>query len=152
MTVEITTTRTFAQPADAVWVVLADYERDPEWRAGVETMAPSTTGTAQPGTTTAEVLHLGGRTYRNGGVVTAVDAGRRLEWRTTSGADAQGARTVEAIDAGTCRVTLDLSVRPRGIERVLQPVLRRVLARGMAADLERLAVLVADGAGQVSRR
>jgi uncharacterized protein YndB with AHSA1/START domain len=136
-------TTTIERPAAEVWATLADYGRDPDWRRGVETMAPSTAGPAVVGTTTDEVLHLGGRTYRNGGLVTAVEPGRRLEWRTTSGADANGARTVVPVGDDRCEVTLELVVRPHGIERLLKPVLIPMLRRGLHRDLRRLAALVA---------
>lgn len=129
------------------WRVVSDYERDPEWRDGVETMAPSTSGPAVVGTTTAEVLHLGGRTYRNGGVVTAVEPGHRLEWRTTSGADARGSRTVRPTGPGSCEVTLELQVRYHGLQRLLAPVLTPMLRKGLHGDLARLVSLVPVGAG-----
>jgi uncharacterized protein YndB with AHSA1/START domain len=138
----LTASTTIDAPASAAWAVVADYGRDPEWRAGVETMAPSPSGPVAVGTTTAEVLHLGGRTYRNGGEVTAVEPGRRFTWRTTSGADADGSRTVRALAEGTCEVTLVLDVRPHGLERLLQPVLIPMLRKGLAADLTRLRDLV----------
>jgi uncharacterized protein YndB with AHSA1/START domain len=134
-------TRTIDVPAAEVWAVIADYERDPDWRDGVETMAPSTAGTAVVGTTTAEVLHLGGRTYHNDGLVTAVVPGARLEWRTTSGADANGSRTVRPLDDGRCEVTLELEVRFHGAHRLLRPLLASMLRRGLDRDLAALAAL-----------
>lgn len=133
---------TIHRPAADVWAVIADYERDPDWRTGVETMAPSTSGPAVTGTTTAEVLHLGGRTYRNGGMVTAVDPGRRLEWRTTSGADANGSRSVEPLGPDACTVTMTLDVRFHGSQWVLRPVLGPMLRKGLHRDLSHLASLL----------
>lgn len=129
-------------PTDVAWSVVADYERDPLWRTGVETMAPSPGGRVAVGTTTAEILRLGGRTYRNGGVVTFVDPGRRFTWETTSGAVARGERAVEALDDGRSRVTVVVDVTPKPSERLLVPVLRRLLARNQAADVRRLKALV----------
>ena len=129
-------------PAPAAWAVVADYGRDPEWRDGVETMAPSPSGPVRVGTTTAEVMHLAGRTYRNGGEVTDVHPGQRFAWRTTSGADADGSRSVRALADGSCEVTLVLTVRAHGFQRLLQPVLVPVLRKGLAADLTRLRDLV----------
>jgi uncharacterized protein YndB with AHSA1/START domain len=130
------------RPAVDVWSVLADYEQDPRWRRGVETMAPSTCGPAVDGTTTDEVLRLGGRTYRNHGEVVRVEAGRRLEWRTTDGADANGSRTVTPVSDGRSEVELCLEVRPHGLERLLQPVLARMLRKGLHQDLGRLKALL----------
>ena len=124
-------------PAAVVRAIAHDYRRDPEWRQGVATMDPQPPGPVAAGQTTAEVLRVAGRTYRNGGVVTAVD-GDRFTWRTTSGVDADGARTVEALDGGRCRVVLELRLRPKGlVERLAVPMVRK----GLAADLERLAAL-----------
>ena len=131
-------TTTIDRPAAEVWAVLADYDRDPDWRKGVETMAPSTRGPAVVGTTTDEVLHLGGRTYRNHGEVIRVEPGRRLEWRTLEGADANGSRTVTPVPGGRSEVELYLEVRPHGVERLLRPVLAPMLRKGLHEDLGRL--------------
>jgi uncharacterized protein YndB with AHSA1/START domain len=138
----LTASTTISRPAPDVWAIVADYERDPEWRQGVETMAPSPSGLVIVGTTTAEVLHFGGRTYRNAGEVTEVDPGTAFRWRTTSGTDAEGRRRVQPSSDGSASVTLELTVRPHGIERVLQPLLVRMLRRHLVQDLQRLAALV----------
>jgi len=140
----LTASHIVARPAPEVWAIVADYGRDPEWRKGVETMAPSAPGPVIEGLTTDEILHFGGRTYRNAGVVTAVEPGAWFAWRTTSGADADGSRTVRDLGDGRCEVTLVLTVRPHGVERLLQPVLMRMLRSGLAADLGRLARLASS--------
>jgi uncharacterized protein YndB with AHSA1/START domain len=138
----ITASTTIDRPASSVWAVVADYERDPEWRQGVETMAPSSSGLVLVGTTTAEVLRFGGRTYRNAGEVTEVEPGSAFRWRTTSGADAEGRRQVQPSGEGSASVTMELIVRPHGVERVLQPLLVPMLRRRLVQDLQRLATLV----------
>lgn len=140
--IDLTHTRTVPAPAPAVWAVLADYARDPEWRTGVEVMEPSPAGPVQPGTTTHEVMALGGRTYVNDGVVDTVEDGRRFTWHTVEGADASGSRQVVARPDGTSEVTLTLTVRPHGAEVLMAPVVRRMLARGLRRDLDALATLV----------
>ncbi len=129
------------RPADDVWRLVADYDRDPQWRAGVATMAPSTSGPVVVGTTTAERLRTAGRTWNNTGVVTSVGPGRRFTWRTTSGVVASGSRTVVPLPGGRCRVELALSVRPDGVQRLLRPLLAGVLRRGLAADAARLRLI-----------
>lgn len=143
----LTTEIRIDRPANDVWAVVADYDRDPDWRAGVETMAPSTTGVVVPGTTTDEVLHFSGRTYRNGGVVVSVDEGRRFTWRTTSGVDARGAREVIPVDDGTTIVRLELDPTLPGIKRVLRPV----LGRQLVADGARLKTLLEEAVSPARR-
>ena len=149
-TIEMQATAEIDRPAAEVWQVLADYARDPEWRTGVRSMVPTPPGEAQVGTTTTEVLRLGGRTWRNDGEVTAVDAGRRFTWRTTVGADADGARAVSPTSDGSCLVSLELRVRPHGAERLMAPLLRRMLQKNLHRDLSRLRELVTAGAEAAS--
>lgn len=129
-------------PAASAWAVVADYPRDPEWRTGVLEMRLEPAGEVTEGSTTREVMRLGGRTYRNDAVVTSVVPGTRIEWRTTAGADAHGSRTVVPRGSARCEVTLELHVVPRGINRLLAPVLRRMIADNLRTDLDRLAGLV----------
>lgn len=142
--IEVTASREVPVDARRAWAVLADYGYDPQWRRGVRTMAPQPPGPVTVGTTTAEVLRFAGRTYRSGGLVTEVDAGRDFAWRTTSGLVAHGGRTVQPLGAGSARVTLRASVDPVGSQRLLGPVLRPMLARTLRRDLDRLAALLAD--------
>lgn len=137
------------RPATEVWAVLADYTRDPSWRAGVLSMTPEPAGAVALGTTATERIRFGGRVLRNVGVVEALDPGRRFAWRTTSGVDAEGSRAVEPVDANRSRVRLVLRIRPRGAERfyagLAAVVLRRRL-RGDAHRLRRLLEAVPDAA------
>lgn len=139
----LTQTLTIDLPAEQVWAVLSDHRRDPRWRTGVLEMHREPADDLAVGTVTHEVLRLGGRTYLNDGVVTAVDPGRRLEWRTTQGADAHGARSVAVLGPERCSVTLELHVEPHGADRLLAPLLGRMLARNLRADLHRLAEVAA---------
>jgi uncharacterized membrane protein len=131
------------RPAAVAWAVVADYRRDPEWRTGVLAMAPDPPGPVAAGTTTSEDIRVAGRTWHNEGVVTELAPGERVAWRTTSGADAEGSRAVAALGPDRCRVTLTLTVRPHGAERLLRPLAARQLRRTLARDLVRLDRLLA---------
>ncbi|CAA9229573.1 MAG: hypothetical protein AVDCRST_MAG50-1035 [uncultured Acidimicrobiales bacterium] len=138
-TIVIDAERDVPRTAAEVWAVVADYARDPSWRAGVVAMEPTPPGLVRPGTTTREVLRFAGSTRRTEGIVDVVEPGRTFRWRTTRGVDAEGARTVIPLDGASCRVRLELTVRPRGVERLAAPVLKRLLARNLAGDTRRLA-------------
>ena len=129
-------------PADTTWRVVADYARDVEWREGVRRMVPTPTGLVQVGTTTQEEMKVAGKIYRNDGEVIAVEPGVRFEWRTTAGAVANGSRQVTPIDPGRCRVRLDLHVTPTGLNRLIAPMLAKMLDKTLAGDVERLRNLV----------
>jgi hypothetical protein len=136
-TIELVEEIPMAARADEVWAILADYRRDTEWRTGVLLMEPSP-GPLRLGTTTTEVMRLAGMRYVNEGVVTALEPGHRLAWRTTSGATASGMRSVEQVDDEVVRVRLELRVTQAGSERVLAPLLGRMLRRNLRRDLRRL--------------
>lgn len=140
--IDLARTHDVPAPAAVVWALLADYRRDPEWRTGVLSMEPSTEGPARPGTTTHEVMRLAGSTRTVDAVVEAVDPGARLTWRTTAGADAHGLRRVEPAGTDRCRVTLGITIRAHGADRLLVPVVRRMVARNLERDLLALAALV----------
>jgi uncharacterized membrane protein len=129
-------------PADVAWQIVADYARDATWREGVLRMAPTPTGLVRVGTTTEEEMKVAGKTYRNLGEVVTVEPGARFEWRTTAGAVAHGSRQVTPIDAGRCRVRLELHVTPTGLNRLLAPMLTKMLDKSLAGDVERLRDLV----------
>jgi uncharacterized membrane protein len=130
-------------PAAAVWEVLSDYSRDPEWRIGVVSMTAEPAGPARPGTRTIEQLRFGGRTYRNVGVLESVDD-MSISWRTIEGARAHGRRELRSLGPERCLVRLELVVQPKGAERLLAVVLGRMLRRNLHGDLVRLGRLVAD--------
>lgn len=125
--------------AAEVWAVVADYRLDPLWRKGVETMGPEPADIVRVGTTTSEVMRFAGREYRNGGEVVALELGKSFRWRTTSGINAEGSRTVEAVDPITCRFTFEVRVVPVSrVEKLTEPVLRWMLRKAIRADLQRL--------------
>lgn len=149
-TITLTELADFHASPQAIWDVIADYRRDPEWRTGVISMVPTPAGCVQVGTTTVEDLRLAGKTWRNVGRVTAVTSGQHFSWQTTDGADAHGSRTVESLGPDRSRARLELTVTPHGVERLMAPLLARMLRRNLRRDLARLGALLDEQA--VSRR
>jgi uncharacterized protein YndB with AHSA1/START domain len=128
-----------ARPAADVWAIVADYARDPEWRCGVTAMTAS--GPLAVGMTTDEQMRFVGKRYRNGGVVETVGPDQTFTWRTTSGVEASGRQTVETLNPKRCRLRLETTVVPGGLERLLAPVLGRLLQRNLTGDAARLRTL-----------
>lgn len=134
-------TATIDAPASAVWTIVADYRRDPKWRTGVVSMVTEPAGPLAVGMVTREVIRVAGRTYRTVGQVDRVEPGASLHWHTTHGAEARGSRSVRPVGPDRCEVTLELHVVPRGVNRLLAPVLRRMLASNLRRDLVALGSL-----------
>ncbi len=78
--------------------------------------------------------------------MTDVRDGERLSWRTTSGTPSHGARRVTPLGPSRTRVDLELTVGVRAGQRLLRPVLSRLLARTLREDAARLRALVESGA------
>lgn len=136
--IEASATVDIGADAAVAWAVVADYRLDPLWRRGVTAMNPTPACLVQPGTRTVEQMRFAGRAMRNDGVVRTVDAGSRFEWRTTTGVEAEGSRTVVPLGPRLCRVVLVLHVWPRGLAVLGGPLLRR----NLRADAVRLGLLV----------
>jgi uncharacterized membrane protein len=139
------------RPADQVWSLMADYRNDTSWRRGVSRMDPTPAGPVRVGTTTDEVMRLAGSTYRNLGEVTAVGPDLQFSWRTVEGADADGSRTVTPLGSGRCQVRMELTVRTKGLQRVIAPILVGMLRRNLTSDLVRLRTF-ADRTASEQRR
>ncbi len=142
-TIEILDTVALPCSVERAWAVVADYSNDVHWRIGVLAMSVEPAGLVTPGAVTTERMRLAGKIWENAGEVCDVDDGRRFSWRTTTGADADGAREVVPSGDGGCEVRLELRVRPHGAERLFAPVLARMLRRNLGRDLARLAELAA---------
>ena len=130
------------RPAPQVWSVMADYANDPLWRTGVVSMTVDPPGLVTPGAHTAEQLRFAGSTWHNLGEVRAVTPGTQFTWRTTAGADAEGARTLTPRSPESCLVRLDLSVTPHGVQRPFGRLLARMLQRNLDRDVAALRELV----------
>ena len=139
-----------ARPPAEAFATFADYERDSQWRGGVEEMRHEPPGAVQTGTTTREVLRLVGQRLVTNGRVTAYEPGKLLAFETTDGPiAARGTRTVAATATGT-EARYALTAELRGGYRLLALLLVATFRRGVRADLRRLKGLIErDGGGEV---
>ena len=132
-----------ARPAPTVWAVIADYDRDTEWRAGLSEMTPDPGGPPREGTRVHEVLRTGGRTYVTDTVVSDVEEGvsYRFSGSGTSG-EVAGRRTVLPLDHARSSFTYEIDLTLRGANRLVQPLVARILRVGLRKDLTNLRRLV----------
>jgi hypothetical protein len=130
------------RPAGEVWAVLADYTRDPEWRAEVRTMVPTPAGPATAGTRTHETGRLLGSPFETHGLV--VEAGDHwFRWTASGeGSRAAGTRAVEALGPDRCRVVLGYDIGLTGPKRLLNPLFVAAFRRCARRNLLALRALV----------
>jgi len=126
-------------PPAAVWSVIADYRRDPEWREGVR-MTVEPAGAVVDGSTTREQLRMLGSWQQTTARIRDVEPGRGFRFVSEDGR-VEGTRTIEPTTRGS-RVTVALRV---ALPRVLAPfagVIGWMFRRRVRRDLARLRRLV----------
>lgn len=126
-------------PPEAVWRVLADYDRDGEWREGV-TMRCEPAGLVEEGTRTFETLRAFGGEHRRVASIDRVEPGRSFRFRGEDGSF-EGTRTVERTNDGS-RVRVTLEVTLQGLLRLFAPLVGWLFERRVRRDLRRLRALV----------
>jgi uncharacterized protein YndB with AHSA1/START domain len=130
-----------AEPT-AVWAVLMDVERWPEWTDSITRIARESTGPLEMG---SRVVIAQPRLPTTPWVVTALEPGRSFTWEAT----APGARTVathviEPTDAG-CTVTLGID-SSGWASVLLRPLLGGITRRYVAMEAAGLKQRVESGA------
>lgn len=114
-----------------------DYANDPLWRAGVAAMQYEGDTRAAVGARTRETMRSLGRTAVTIAEVTEY-AASRTAFRSLSGPVAcEGSREFVGSGKGT-RFSYSLTLRPQGLLRVIEPLLKTVLVRQVRGDLRRL--------------
>lgn len=126
------------RPTDLVFEFVANYENDPRWRAGVESMRHDPPGPVHVGMHTHEILRFFGRTLRVEAEITSLEAGRSVAFRTLAGPlEAEGIRRVGGTASGT-RVTYEAAANLTGLLSLMSPLVAWSFRRRAQADLARL--------------
>ena len=140
VSVEVTVER----PPEAVFGVVADGERLPEWMQDFERVEQISEGPPGLGT---EYRYKMSRGPESTFAWSEFEAGRRVRWRgpplkTGPGSlEPRGGIDVEPADDGSLvRVTLDPV--PRGAIRLAMPIMRRSMRNGAVESLSRLKALL----------
>lgn len=126
------------RPVEVVSAFAGDYANDPKWREGITEMRRITEGPLGVGTQTREVLKSMGRDNVTVGEVVEYVPNQRIAFRSLKGPiPVEGFREFAASTNGT-DFTYSLTLKPSGFWWVLQPVLKSMLRKSLAADMKRL--------------
>ena len=129
-------------PPEKVFDALLDVRRFPEWALGLSrARALDDAGKEtelRPGARLEFVLSAAGLTHRVVGLITVVEAPRRLEWRYTEGARGDGGWLLEEEAPRAVRLTLSTAyeVSPRWLDTLAH----RPFFRGLTEELLRRSV------------
>lgn len=134
-----------ARHPEDVFAVIADVERNARWSSASVEGHLITPGPVRVGSRASEVSRLAGRRIEVVSEVVEFVPGRRLAYVTSGGPfPFAGAFTTEPYDAGT-RLTASFEVGLRGPVRIGGGLLRLLVRRQLASDLERLRRLMETG-------
>jgi carbon monoxide dehydrogenase subunit G len=133
MTEIFTAESTIARPVEAVWARLTDWDRAPQWMAGVDALRAD--GPTAIGTTLTFTARGRQRTSR----IAALDPGRSITLRSIQGGvTADYAYACVPHGDGT-RVSLVADCRMTGPVRLLAPAIRSAIRRADSGQLEAFA-------------
>ena len=136
-------------PADAVLARLTDFSQLTGWRS-LESLRLEPDGPLQVGKCIDTTVKGPGQTIRFVNEVTVLDPDRRVyDDRSIEGTFLiESGWRVDPDDAGA-RIHWTTRYEPRGLMRMLSPVLGTMIRRGQLKDLKKFATLVASDPGDV---
>jgi uncharacterized membrane protein len=132
------------RPAADVFAFLGDGENDPQWRSGVLDVRRRS-GHGQGAVYEQGVKGPMGRRVPADYEITAYEPDRRIAFRAIAGpVRPEGSYELTPID-GRTRVTFSLRYTPRGMGRLMSPMVGKTM-RAEVAQLDRLRAVLEGGA------
>ena len=131
--------QTIARSAQDVWTYAADIVRHPEWMTVTDARIVSGDGT-QTGARGRERARFGPFGWDVEFEVVDAEPGRRIAWRSVSGApfDLEVALDLEPEGPASTKATYGADIRLHGLWRLLSPIVAMEANSGPARELQRL--------------
>jgi hypothetical protein len=134
---------------EATAAVVFDWTLDPEWRTAVTAMTADPDGRATVGQRLVETMRFAGATFTTPTeIVEATDTAAAFVGGSST-VRVQGRRSLEPAATGT-RVTIEVVIRFVGLGTPLTRLLAPSYRRRHGQDLDRLATLLTQRAGQLT--
>lgn len=132
-----------ARPPAEVFAFVSDMTNAPRWQTGLHEVRRLTPGPLRVGTEHAFVRRFAGREVASQNRFVAFDPGRFVAFEFPQGwVTGRGSYRVEPDGHGGSLLTARVELHPRGLMRLAQPVLARVLRRDVRRDDEALTALL----------
>lgn len=128
---------------ESTWVYVAEqyFDHHASWDPAVVDMQPSQPGNVRSGFTGVETRRFLGR-QRAGFEITEFIPQRRFALRNTSGPFKLDRAYDFVPENGGTRISFSFRMAPKGPARLLFPLLRRIIARQVRSNIDRLADVV----------
>ncbi len=138
MAISVNDSVVIARPVPEVFAFVADHENLPAWTVGVKESQRLTAGPPASGARYRVVGKLLGRSVESSYQITAFDLDQGFEGTMTSPMFGFSERYRFESDADATRVSMSATVEPRGLFRLLTPIMSAGVRRQVKADHRRL--------------
>ncbi|MCZ7557480.1 MAG: SRPBCC family protein [Bacteroidia bacterium] len=136
--ISITASEVIARPIREVFAYAGDYRNDTAWRKGVVEMRYEGRDEPAKGVVTFEVMRSMGMKNTTVAEITEYNPVARTAFRSISGpVPCHGFREFQESAEGTT-FTYVLTLEPRGVMRLLKPMLRTMFQKQVGEDVRRL--------------
>ncbi len=136
------------RPVEDVFAYVSDQTNAPSWQRGLVEVRRIGEGPIGVGTRHSFVRTLGGRRMRGTNEYTRYEPDRLVAFDATSdGWPVRASYVVEAVGPGVAKLTSRIEMRPSGILRLAEPLIRTTLRRDVRANLRTLKGLLERGSG-----
>jgi len=126
-----------------VFQYVCDYTNDVKWRSGVIEMKQSTSGFTEAGTVTRETIKLFGLKWINIAKITGCEENKRINFKIVKGIEGvSGYRSVYEIANNCTGLIYSISIIPKGIFKVITPLIQKSFRKRIRKDLRSLKQLL----------
>ncbi|MEE8599640.1 SRPBCC family protein [Euzebya tangerina] len=144
--IEVTVTVDVDRPADEVFAFWSDWSNNPTWQSGMTSCTWTSEPPLQLGSTYDQQATMLGRPIVSSFEVVEYEPDRMVRIRTTqSTLPLDITRRVEPLPDGGTRLHATIRGEPQGLQRLLNPVMQRLVDRNVRRDYARLRDLLNAG-------
>ena len=141
--IETSTSIEIDRPAADVFAFVSEFPNNPRWQRGQRECRWTSPPPLRVGSTYDQHARFLGRDLVNSFRVIELDPGARVKFTSTAGTfPLTITRTVEPLGDSRVRFTEYVAGDPRGVYRIAEPLLRRMVKRTIARDFPRLKSLL----------
>ena len=143
--IETSTSVEIDRPAADVFAFVSEFPNNPRWQRGQRECRWTSPPPLRVGSTYEQHARFLGRDLVNSFRVIELDPGARVKFTSTAGTfPLTITRTVEPLGDARARFTEHVAGDPRGVFRIAEPLLRRMVKRTIARDFPRLKALLEE--------
>lgn len=131
-------TITISRPVEEVFAFVTDYEKDAQWRSGVEEAVMTSDGPIGVGSTYRGVERFLGRKIESTSEITEFEVDKRFSFKATSGPIPFKASMSFETHGGGTQLSMVAEAELGGFFRIAEPIVVRVARRQIETEMANL--------------